>query len=241
MTDNTSIDTTSIQAAPIAARGVDVVERTVVGLGYEWVDTERTGAGLMRVTIDRLPDDPRGAFITVDDCERVTRQLQHVLEVEGLPYERLEVSSPGLDRVLKKEADYARFVGHEISVSLKLTFQGRRKYRGLLQSPPKVGGVQSGWRLVFKDDGGVEQALDFRLGEVKDARLVPVLDFKGRRFQTTSEELLSNEPFEDNAVEVVGMRQEGGTLPQGFSPGSTGAQEFSAGADTADVDGGEVQ
>ncbi len=236
MTDNTRTDATSTQAAP--APGGGVVERTVTGLGYEWVDTERAGAGLMRVTIDRLPGDPQGAFITVDDCERVTRQLQHVLEVEGLPYERLEVSSPGLDRVLKKESDYVRFVGQEILVSLKLTFQGRRKYQGLLQAQPKLGGVQSGWRLVFQDDRGVEQALDFRLGEVKEARLVPVLDFKGRRFQTNSEELLSNEPFEDQAVEVGDVHQEGGTLPQGFSPGATGAQEFSAGAD---VDGGEVQ
>jgi ribosome maturation factor RimP len=239
MTDN-ALNDSSIQAAPTAARG-DVVERTVTGLGYEWVDTERTAAGLMRVTIDRLPGDPRGEFIMVDDCERVTRQLQHVLEVEGLPYERLEVSSPGLDRVLKKEADYARFVGQEISVSLKAIFQGRRKYRGVLQPQPKAGGVQPGWRLIFKDEREVEQALDFRLGEVKEARLVPVLDFKGRRFQTNSELPLSDEPDEAIAAEAGDAPSQRASLPPGFSPGSATIPGFSAGADTADLDGGDVR
>ena len=85
------------------------VERTVTGLGYELVDTERSAGGLLRVYIDRVAGDPNGEFITVDDCEKVTRQLQHVLEVENCVYSRLEVSSPGLDRPLKKPADFARF------------------------------------------------------------------------------------------------------------------------------------
>ena len=74
------------------------VEQTVTGLGYDLVDTERTPGGLLRVYLDRVAGDPAGEFITVDDCEKVTRQLQHVLEVEACAYDRLEVSSPGLDR-----------------------------------------------------------------------------------------------------------------------------------------------
>ncbi len=160
------------------------IERTVIGLGYDLVDVERSARGLLRVFIDRVAGDPNGAFITVDDCERVTRQLQHVLEVEGCAYERLEVSSPGLDRPLKKAADYARFVGERIDLTLKLPFQGRRKYQGVLH--PQVGPAEqaaagTGWRLVL-DDGTGEQALDFSLDEVREARLVPVVDFKGRRF-----------------------------------------------------------
>ena len=153
------------------------IERTVTGLGYDLVDTERSARGLLRVYIDRVANDPNGEFITVDDCERVTRQLQHVLEVEGCAYERLEVSSPGLDRPLKKAADFERFAGQAIELSLKLPFQGRRKYQGML------GRAESGegWRVVF-DDGKGEQALDFSLDEVREARLVPVVDFKGRRF-----------------------------------------------------------
>lgn len=156
----------------------DSVERTVTGLGYELVEAERAGrAGLLRVTIDRVAGDPNGAFITVDDCEKVTRQLQHVLEVEGCDYARLEVSSPGLDRPLKKPADYRRFAGEQVDLTLRVAFQGRKKYRGELQARPDG----EGWRLVFHD-GKSEQALDFSLDEVREARLVPVLDFKGRRF-----------------------------------------------------------
>lgn len=151
------------------------VERTVTGLGYDLVDTERSAGGLLRVYIDRVAGDPNGEFITVDDCEKVTRQLQHVLEVEGCDYSRLEVSSPGLDRPLKKAADYVRFAGAQVDLTLKLAFQGRKKYRGELQSNGDA------WRLVF-NDGKADQALDFSLEEVREARLVPVLDFKGRRF-----------------------------------------------------------
>ena len=151
------------------------VETTVSGLGYDLVDTERSARGLLRVYIDRVANDPAGEFVTVDDCEKVTRQLQHVLEVEGCAYERLEVSSPGLDRPLKKPADYARFSGQQIELSLKLPFKGRKKYSGELQADGAA------WRLVFSD-GKAEQALDFSLEEVREARLMPVVDFKGRRF-----------------------------------------------------------
>lgn len=154
-----------------------VVENTVTGLGYDLVDCERSAGGLLRVYIDRVANDPNGEYIVVDDCEKVTRQLQHVLEVENCAYERLEVSSPGLDRPLKKAADYARFAGEEVDLSLKMPFQGRKKYRGRLEA-----GEQGGFRIVFSD-GKVEHALDFSLDEVKEARLVPVVDFKGRRFQ----------------------------------------------------------
>src|SRR5437762_4946382 len=120
------------------------VEKTVSGLGYDLVDTERSARGLLRVYIDRVANDPAGEFITVDDCEKVTRQLQHVLEVEGCAYERLEVSSPGLDRPLKKAADYARFAGEQIEITLKLPFKGRKKFSGQLQA---LGG---GWRLLLE-------------------------------------------------------------------------------------------
>ena len=175
------------------------VERTVTGLGYDLVDVERSARGLLRVFIDRLPNDPTGEFITVDDCEKVTRQLQHVLEVEGGAYERLEVSSPGLDRPLKKAADYQRFVGEQIELTLKLPFQGRKKYQGVLCA--SEGG---GWSIVFNDGKG-EQSLAFSLDEVRESRLVPVVDFKGRRFQPAPVAPAGNEPPADE--EVGGRKQ----------------------------------
>ena len=124
----------------------NVVEGTVVGLGYDLVEVERSARGLVRVTIDRLPGDPRGEFIVVEDCERVTRQLQHVLEVEGLAYERLEVSSPGLDRPLKKDADFRRFAGEMVTLTLKAPFQGRKRFQGQLLAPEAADGS---WRLLL--------------------------------------------------------------------------------------------
>ena len=154
------------------------IERTVTGLNYELVDVERSAAGLLRIFIDRAnAAGGEAAPINVEDCELVTRQLQYALEVEGVAYERLEVSSPGLDRPLKRPADYERFVGHEVSLTLKLPFKGRKNFRGQLMARP------DGWRLALaagshgKDS---EQALDFSFEEVREARLVPVLDFKGR-------------------------------------------------------------
>jgi ribosome maturation factor RimP len=155
------------------------VERTVTGLGYELVDLERAPRGLLRVSIDRVPGKAYtsgdGESVTVDDCEIVTRQLQYVLEVEGVDYQRLEVSSPGLDRPLKHEADYRRFAGSAVDLTLKLPLAGRKKFRGTLLAQG-----EGAWRLVFNDGKG-DQALDFTLEEVREARLVPVLDFKGKR------------------------------------------------------------
>jgi ribosome maturation factor RimP len=155
------------------------VETTVTGLGYELVELERGARGLLRVFIDRVPGRayPTGESesVTVDDCEAVTRQLQYVLEVENADYERLEVSSPGLDRPLKRPADYARFTGAQVDLTLKAPLAGRKKFRGTLLALE-----DGGWRLVF-NDGKEDQALDFTLDEVREARLVPVLDFKGRR------------------------------------------------------------
>lgn len=155
------------------------VEKTVTGLGYEPVDCERGSQGLLRVLIDRVPghsyDTGDGEFVTVDDCEKVTRQLQYVLEVEGCDYARLEVSSPGLDRPLKKPADYARFAGERVALTLRLAFQGRKRFEGVLQPAD----ADEGWVLHFKD-GKEDQVLGFTLDEVREARLVPVVDFKGR-------------------------------------------------------------
>ena len=89
------------------------VETTVTGLGYELVDTERRERAVAGLHRPCLRGRPSREFITVEDCEKVTRQLQHVLEVEGSAYERLEVSSPGLDRPLKKASDFARFLGQK--------------------------------------------------------------------------------------------------------------------------------
>ena len=87
----------------------ETIEQTVTGLGYDLVEIERTSGGLLRVTIDMPYVASAEQFINAEDCEKVTRQLQFVLEVEGADYARLEVSSPGIDRPLRHEKDFERF------------------------------------------------------------------------------------------------------------------------------------
>ena len=135
----------------------EFVETTVVGLGYELVDLDVSGKGLMRVFLDK----PAG--ITVEDCELVSRQLTRLFAVEGVDYARLEVSSPGLDRPLKKEADFHRFRGEKVQLKLRLAQEGRKNFVGLL------GEVQDGV-LQLNVDG--KQVL-VSLSNLDKARLVP--------------------------------------------------------------------
>ena len=133
------------------------IARALEGLGYELVDLEASRSGLLRVFIDT----PRG--ITVEDCARVSNHLTRAFAVEGIDYERLEVSSPGLDRPLKRLGDYSRFAGREASVKLKLPRDGRRRFEG------KLVGVEEG--KVVLDVEGIRHVI--AMEDIDRARLVP--------------------------------------------------------------------
>jgi ribosome maturation factor RimP len=130
---------------------------TLEGLGYELVDLESSRGGLLRVFIDA----PSG--ISVDDCARVSNHLTRAFVVEGIDYERLEVSSPGLDRPLKRLEDFVRFAGQRASLRLKLPQAGQRRFEGVVQ------GVEDG-KVVLEIDG---TRREFALGDIDRARLVP--------------------------------------------------------------------
>jgi ribosome maturation factor RimP len=177
----------------------DIALQTVTGLGYELVEIERSAGGLLRITID-LPWTPgQEQFVNVEDCEKVTRQLQFALEVEEVEYARLEVSSPGIDRPLRTEQDFERFAGREVDITLKAPMgaaangqvgANRKKFRGTLEQAEA-----GGWQVVWSDEPERKpgqkvsrkktpaplQALGFTLDEIKEARLAPIVDFKGRR------------------------------------------------------------
>ena len=143
------------------ARNMDVVKlvgTTLTGLGYELVDLEVTGRGLMRVLMDK----PSG--ITVDDCELASNQLTRLFAVEGVNFDRLEVSSPGLDRPLKKEADFVRFCGQKAQIKLRMPMAGRKNFVGIL-------GAVEGGILQLGVDGS---QIVIELSNVDKARLVPV-------------------------------------------------------------------
>lgn len=135
-----------------------LVGTTLTGLGFELVDLEVSGRGLMRVLMDK----PAG--ITVDDCELVSHQLTRLFLVEGVNFDRLEVSSPGLDRPLKKDADFVRFCGQKAQLKLRMPIAGRKNFVGIL------GAVENG-TLQFDVDGN---QVVIELSNVDKARLVPV-------------------------------------------------------------------
>ena len=103
-----------------------LLENTLPGLGYELVDFELARGGGMRVFIDC----PAG--ITLDDCVSVSNHLTRLFSVENVDYERLEVSSPGLDRPLKKEADYIRFAGERVKIKTRVLVEQRKNFAGVL-------------------------------------------------------------------------------------------------------------
>ena len=141
-----------------------LIEKTVIGLGFELVDVEQSPRGrLLRVFIDK-PEKPGG--VDVEDCAEVSDQLSRVLAVENVDYDRLEISSPGLDRVLKKPSDFERFSGQEINLRLRLPINGRRNFNGVLK------GLQDGQVRLVIDTGDV--VVDF--GNIDKARLVPKFD-----------------------------------------------------------------
>ena len=136
---------------------VRLVEKTVAGLGYELVDVEHAGRGLLRVFIDK----PEG--IAVEDCQLVSNQLTRLFAVENVDYARLEVSSPGLDRVLKKEADFIRFKGEKAQIKLRMPISTRKNFTGT------IGELEAG--LLQLDVDGV--TVQIELANVDKARLVP--------------------------------------------------------------------
>ena len=186
----------------------EVVEQVVSGLGYDLVEIERSAGGLLRITID-LPWTPPAPgvaqpeqFVNVEDCEKVTRQLQFALEVDGAEYKRLEVSSPGIDRPLRHAQDFERFVGHVVDITLKAPMgvaaagqvsANRKKFRGTLEKVVAADGG-TGWQIVWSDAPPVKpgqkvskkrvapplQALGFTLDELRETRLAPIVSFKGR-------------------------------------------------------------
>ena len=157
-----------------------VITDVVENLGYQLVDIEREGRGLLRVTIENKDFN---ILINVGDCEKVSHQLTYTLPVENVPFERLEVSSPGVDRIIKTTQDFERFKGLEITLKLHIAMGNRKNFTGILQ------GLLSGdpqsrdavWGLLIKPKPGESAILEFSLADVDKARLVPVLDFKGKK------------------------------------------------------------
>jgi ribosome maturation factor RimP len=141
-----------------------VLEPTVSRMGFELADLEvqvGRGRGLVRLFIDR----PEG--VTLDDCEAVSREVSAILDVEDpVPAGyTLEVSSPGLDRRLRKPEHFDRFAGLEVQLRLRTPLDGRRRFTGELIA-------REGEAVTVRCEGVVFR---FALPDIEEARLVPDL------------------------------------------------------------------
>ena len=141
----------------------DMIEPGIRSLGYELVGVEfqtgSKGGSLLRVYIDRAEG------ISADDCQKVSYQVSGVLEVEDpIPgHYTLEVSSPGLDRLLFRPEDFERFAGQQVKLKVAYPIEGRRKFKGLLL------GMQESNVVIKQDDIEISLPLE----QVEQARLVP--------------------------------------------------------------------
>lgn len=139
---------------------LELLERTLPGLGYELVDVERSNHGkLLRVFIDKADG------ISVDDCALVSNHLSHLFQVEGVDYDRLEISSPGLDRPLRQVKDFKRFEGEKASVRTNMAYNGQRNFVGILRGADAE-------TLKLEIDGAL---VSLDIADIRKARLVPEL------------------------------------------------------------------
>jgi len=144
-----------------------LLERTLPGLGYELVDVELSPKGRqLRVLIDK----PEG--VDVEDCATVSNHLTRLFAVENVDYERLEVSSPGLDRPLVKLADYVRFAGQEAQLKLREPVGGARRMKVTLRGVQGEGGEP----LVLVDTPSGPRSIPF--SGIERARLVPQIEWR---------------------------------------------------------------
>ena len=145
----------------------DMLRPLVEDLGYEFVGLELSGPrhALLRIYIDRVDD----SGVTVDDCERVSREVAALLDVED-PIQssyRLEISSPGLDRPLFAPEQYQRYCGERIKVALHLPVAGRRRLQGVIES------VGAEAVTLIDDDG---ERLEIPFSSIARARIMPDYD-----------------------------------------------------------------
>ena len=148
---------------------IELIEQTVSGMGYELVDVETSPRGrLFRVFIDK-PEvaGVENAGITIEDCSAVSTQLTRLFTVEDVDYDRLEVSSPGLDRPLKKAADYVRFAGGDVQIKLRMPVGNQKNFSGVIV------GVRDDRVVLRVGEGAKTVEHEFPLATVDKARLVP--------------------------------------------------------------------
>ena len=145
-----------------------ILEQSVPGLGYELVDVELAPSRLIRVFIDKE------GGVTIDDCEKVSNHLTKLFVVEEVDFNRLEVSSPGLERPLKKLEDFFRFKGKIVKIKTKETIDGQKIFQGVIDDV-----IENKVRLLMNKNNAESNVLEFDFVNINRARLV--FDYKKER------------------------------------------------------------
>ena len=165
---------------------IDVAESALAPLGYEVIDVESLKGGLIRIYVDVL-DGFRE--INLKDCEIITKQLIYLFPVEGISFERLEVSSPGFDRKLTKSHHFERFLGAKVKLKFRDSVSGRKNFVGFLnrkvstdkdvQNEKNFTDFVSSKNLkesstftIEEIQGKTTNVIEFEIDELEQARLV---------------------------------------------------------------------
>jgi len=156
---------------------VELTREALAGMDLELVDVERAPMGLLRITIDHQ------SGVNIEHCEQVSKQLSRVFEVEGIDYRRLEVGSPGVDRPLRTERDFERFVGERIEVKLREAIDNQKVFKGTLLAATSSASEKVGkqFEVEYELKKGELCRVTFVVTDVDKAKLDPLLDFKGRK------------------------------------------------------------
>ncbi|WP_041360309.1 ribosome maturation factor RimP [Nitrosomonas sp. Is79A3] len=138
----------------------ELLESTLQGMGYELIEVERLAHNkLLRIFVDKE------GGINIDDCVAISNHLSRLFAVENIDYGRMEVSSPGLNRPLRKEADFLRYNGETVKLKLRVPIEGQRNFVGVLRETNN--GI-----IKIEVEG---KLLDLELSNLGKARLVPKL------------------------------------------------------------------
>ncbi|UOF94017.1 MAG: ribosome maturation factor RimP [Bordetella sp.] len=160
-----------------------LISEALYGTGINVVNVEYAISGLLQVTIDRI------GGVTIEDCEKINRQLSRVLQVENIDFKSFEVTSPGIDRPLRNTSDFLNALGRRIKISLNQAIDGKKEFSGIIQRMDNFSYNESGqvcentkpkFCLHITGKKGSIQIMEFTIDKIDHAKLDPILNFKGK-------------------------------------------------------------
>lgn len=154
-----------MRLSPLEERITKMIEPVVTGMGYNLFCVQQTAGDGAGMTIQVMAENPKTKVLGVEDCRALSRAIGTMMDVED-PINgayRLEISSPGIDRLLMKPEHYEEYKGFEIKAEIDPPIEGQKRFRG------RITGIENGDTVLLKTDNG-EAALPF--DRIEKAKLV---------------------------------------------------------------------